>query len=168
MNKLPAKQIYLLSIIVLGIVTLSAYSTYSIFTLEAESSDIVSIHTPNNLSVDSSSYEYKQVTAPKNGYISTDIDIYNNLEQALCYSVWYKIASKNADSTKVKVLENTASSNLTSSTIEPVTSRRINLLIINDNDYDIKVNIGLSHAENEGTCELNLKQLMLQKFYLTP
>ena len=156
MNKLPAKQIYLLSIIVLGIITLSVYSTYSIFTLEAESSDIVSIHTPNSLSVDSSSYEYKQVTVPKNSYISTDIDIYNNLDYPLCYSVWYKIASKNIDTTKVRIFENTDSSIITSSTIEPVTSRRINLIIINDNDSDVKVNVGLSHAENEGTCELNL------------
>ena len=91
MEKLPAKQIYLLLIIVLGIVTLSAYSTYSIFTLEAESSDIVSIHTPSNLSISSSSYEYKQVVVPKNGYINTDIDIYNNLAYSVCYSVWYKV-----------------------------------------------------------------------------
>lgn len=156
MDKLPAKQIYLLLIIVLGIVTLSAYSTYSIFTLEAESSDIVSIHTPSNLSISSSSYEYKQVVVPKNSYINTDIDIYNNLAYSVCYSVWYKVASKNVDNTKVKVYQNTDASILTSSSIDPVTSRRINLVITNDNDADIKVNVGLSHAKDEETCELNL------------
>ncbi len=157
MDKLPAKQIYLLLVIILGIIGLSIYSTYSIFTLEAESTDIVSIRTPSNLSVNSSRYEYKQVTVAKNGYISTDIDIYNNLDYTLCYSIWYKIASKNIDNTKVKIYQNTDGSVLTSSTIEPVTSRRINLLIVNDNNTDVKVNIGLSHAQNEETCELNLE-----------
>ena len=47
MNRLPAKQIYLLSIIVIGILTLSVYSTYSIYTLESETSDIVSMQTSN-------------------------------------------------------------------------------------------------------------------------
>ena len=156
MNKLPAKQIYLLLVIILGIIGLSIYSTYSIFTLEAESTDIVSIRTPNNLSVGTNRYEYKQVTILKNSYISTDIDIYNNLTYPLCYSIWYKIASKDVDNSKVKVYQNTATNLLTNSTIDPVTSRRINLLIINDNDHDVKVNIGLSHAESSETCELNL------------
>ena len=77
MNTNRIKQIYLLLIIILGIVTLSVYSTYSIFTLEAESTDIVSIHTPNNLSVSYSSYEYKQVTVPKESTINTDIEVRN-------------------------------------------------------------------------------------------
>ena len=158
MNKLPAKQIYLLLIIVAGIVALSAYSTYSIFTLEAETTDIVSIHTPYNLSVTSSSDEYRQVVVPKNGYISTDVDIYNNLDYPLCYSIWYKIVTKGIDIDKVKIYQNTDSSILTSGTIDPVESRRINLLITNDNNTEVKVNVGLLHTKNEGTCELNLSE----------
>ena len=156
MNKLPAKQIYLLLIIVGGLIGLSVYSTYSIFTLEAETDDIVSIHTPNNLSISSNAEEYKQVTVPKNGYIDTDIDIYNNLEYNLCYSVWYKIVTKDIDTNSVTIYENTDGSLLTSSTLGAIQSRRINLLIINDNDKDVKVNFGLTHTKNEGTCELNM------------
>ena len=156
MNKLPAKQIYLLMIIVFGIITLSIYSTYSIFTLESESSDIVSIHTPSNLSISLDSYEYRQVTVPANSYITTDVDIYNNYDYDICYSVWYNIATKNIDSTKIKIYENTDESITTSSTLSSVSNRRISLLIINDNDQDAKVNIGLTNAENKDTCELNI------------
>ena len=156
MNKNRIKQIYLLLIIVLGIITLSVYSTYSIFTLEAESTDIVSIHTPSSLSVSYSSYEYKQVTVSKNSFINTDIDIYNNLDYELCYSIWYKIANDNVDNSKVKVYQNTDSGLLTSSIITAGTSRRINIIIINDNDIDIKVNVGLAYDKNDGTCELNI------------
>ena len=33
MNKLPAKQIYLLTIIIVGIIALSIYSTYALFSI---------------------------------------------------------------------------------------------------------------------------------------
>ena len=156
MNKLPAKQIYLLLVIIGGIVGLSVYSTYAIFTLEAETDDIVSIHTPDNLSISSSAEEYKQVTVPKNSYIDTDIDIYNNLEYDLCYSVWYKIVTNDVNLDNIKIYENTDSGLLASSTLGAIQSRRINILIINDNDKDIKVNFGLTHTKNEGTCEMNM------------
>lgn len=157
MNKLPTKQIYLLMIIVFGIITLSIYSTYSIFTLESESSDIVSIHTPSNLSILLDSYEYQQVNVPANSYITTDIDIYNNFNYDICYSIWYTIATKNIDSSRIKIYENTNESITTSSTLSSVSNRRINLIIINDNNQDVKVNIGLANAENKETCELNIE-----------
>lgn len=158
MNKTRIKHIYLLTIIILGIVTLSVYSTYSIFTLEAESSDIVSIHTPSNLSVLADTYEYKQVSVPKNGYISTDIDIYNNLEYDVCYSVWYKVVNNDVDKSKVKVYQNTDAGLVVSSTLSSVENRRITLVIVNDNDVPVKVNVGLVYAESNGTCALNLAE----------
>ena len=157
MNKLPTKQIYLLSIAIFGIIAISIYSTYAIFTLESKSDNIVSIRTPDTLNISSSSYEYKQISIPKNAYITTDIDLYNNLDFELCYSVWYK-ALNNVDSSKLKIYENTTSSLTTSSTISAITSKRINLIIINDTDSDAKVNIGVAFSNNDGSCELNISQ----------
>ena len=156
MNKLPTKQIYLLMIIVFGIITLSIYSTYSIFTLESETSDIAIIHTPSNLSISLDSYEYRRVSIPANSYITTNIDIYNNFEYDICYSIWYNIATKNVDSSTIKIYENTNESITTSSTLPSVSNRRVSLLIVNDNDSNIEVNIGLSSAENKETCALNI------------
>ena len=51
MNKLPTKQSYLLIIIIVGIIALSIYSTYAIFTFEGSTSDIVSLYTPNSLKI---------------------------------------------------------------------------------------------------------------------
>lgn len=154
MNKRRAKQIYLLLVAIFGIVAISVYSTYAIFTLERSSDDIVSIRTPSNLHISASTYEYKQVTVPKNAYITTNLDIYNNLEDELCYSIWYKVVGN--DSNKINIYENTSESLTTSSLIPAITSRRINLLITNDSTDDIKVNIGLAYEKNEGTCALNL------------
>ncbi len=156
MNKSRVKQLYLLIVIISGIITLSVYSTYSIFTLENSTSNIVSIHTPNTLKIDAKVTEYKQVTIPKNSYISTDIDIYNNYDYNLCYSVWYNvIANSNVDINKVKIYEHN-SSLTTSAVISSIDSKRISIIITNDNETEAKVNIGLSYAQNEGTCELNL------------
>ena len=61
MNKLPAKQIYILIIAIVAIVAVSVYSTYAIFTLESETDNIVSIKTPRNVELTTESYEYKQM-----------------------------------------------------------------------------------------------------------
>ena len=161
MNKLPTKQIYLLSIIVFGLITLSIYSTYAIFTLESSTSDVVSMNTPNSLQLSMSSDEYRLVVVPKNGYITTDIDVYNNFSYDICYSIWYKVIT-NEDPNKVKVYQNTDGSLTTMGSIGMVTGRRNSLIITNDNDADAKVKIGLVYTENSDTCELNIDSDKLQ------
>ena len=158
MNKIPAKQIYLLMVIIGGIMTLSVYSTFSIFTLESETSDIVSIQTSNVLNLSSNTYEYKQVTVPKDSYINTDMDIYNNYDYDLCYTVWYKVASSTVNQSKIRIYENTDDSLSTSGSIGSVKGKRISLTITNVSDDDIKVNLGVAYSKNDGTCELNLSK----------
>ena len=160
MNKLPTKQIYLLTIIVVGIFSLSVYSTYSIFTLESVTNNIVKINTPNNILLNTETYEYKQVVVPKNYYTSVDVDLYNNTDNDLCYGIWYKVISNDlVDEHKVKIYENTKNSLTTSGVIDTITSKRVTLLIINDNDTDTKINIGMTymtHETNSDSCQLNL------------
>ena len=157
MNKLPTKQIYLLTIIVVGIFVLSIYSTYSIFTLESETDNIVSMNTPISINLPTKIYEYKQVLVPKNSYIKTDVDLYNNMDTDSCYSIWYKVVSSSSvDKNKIKIYENTTDTITTSGTINTMNSKRVNLFIINDNDVDTKINIGLSYQKDEETCSLNI------------
>lgn len=156
MFKTPTKQIYLLSIIVGGIIALSAYSTYAIFTFESSTSDIVTINTPNGLNIYNDKYEYKQLNVPKNSYIDTDIDIYNNNTNPLCYSIWYK--SLTDSKTKIKIYQNTNGSVETNGTIDGVSNKRINLIITNDNEFDVKINIGLVYSEKGETCQFNISE----------
>lgn len=157
MNKLPTKQSYLLIIIIVGIIALSIYSTYAIFTFEGSTSDIVSLYTPNSLKINVSSYEYKQLTVEPSSYITTDVDIYNTSDTSICYSLWYQaVGSTNKD--LVQVLEHTSSKVSTSGTLDSIASTRKNLLIINDNDTPVKINIGVASTKNEGTCSLNITE----------
>ena len=157
MNKLPTKQSYLLIIIIVGIIALSIYSTYAIFTFEGSTSDIVSLYTPNSLKINVSSYEYKQLTVDSSSYITTDVDIYNTNDTSICYSLWYQVVgTTNKD--LVQVLEHSSSSISTSGTLDSIASTRKNLLIINDNDTPVKINIGIASTKNEGTCSLNISE----------
>lgn len=164
MNKLPGKQIYLLVIIIVGIIALSLYSTYAIFTFDSETSDAISISLPSVLKIDSNMYEYKQVDLPKKSNITTDIDIYNTFDYSICYSIWYKVVGKNNN---VSVFELNDEKLTTSGTLEPNTNYRIRLLLTNNENKAVKVNLGLVTDENNGTCSLNLStdKLNVKSFY---
>ena len=105
MNKLPAKQIYLLAVIIIGIIALSVYSTYALFTFETETSDIVSIHTPKSLTISENVYEYQQITLEPNTVTTTDVDIYNTFDYDVCYSIWYKVVGNEDIANKIQVFE---------------------------------------------------------------
>lgn len=157
MNKLPAKQIYLLSIIIIGIITLSVYSTYALFTFESTTSDIVTIHTPNSLSISENIYEYQQLTIEPNTVVTTDIDIYNSFDYDVCYSIWYKIVGDNIDENKIQIFEK-SNGTLTSNSILTINNNvRVTIAIINDNDEPAKINLGTIGAKQENnSCSLNL------------
>lgn len=157
MNKLPAKQIYLLAVIVIGLIALSVYSTYALFTFESSTSDIISIHTPKSLKISENIYEYQQITIEPNTITTTDIDIYNTFEYSVCYSIWYKIIENDIDTSKVQIFE-INNENLTSSgVLNESENIRITIAIINDNDEPVKINLGTIGAKKENdSCSLNL------------
>ena len=157
MNKLPTKQIYLLSIIIIGIIALSVYSTYALFTFESVTSDIVTIHTPKSLTISENIYEYQQLTIEPNTVVTTDIDIYNSFDYDVCYSIWYKVVGENIDEDKVQIFEK-SNGTLTSNSILTINNNvRVTIAIINDNNEQVKINLGTIGAKQESdSCSLNL------------
>ena len=157
MNRLPTKQIYMLTIIIVGIIALSVYSTYALFTFESSTSDIVSIHTPKSLKISENIYEYNQIKISPNTIATTDIDIYNSYDHEVCYSIWYKIIGSKDTQNKVQLFE-ISDSSLTSSGVLPSSgSLRVTIAIINDNEEEIKVNIGtIGSSKEANSCSLNL------------
>lgn len=157
MRKLPAKQIYLLLVIIVGIIALSVYSTYALFTFESETGDIVSIHIPKSLTISENVYEYQQIKVGPNQVVTTDIDVHNPFEYEVCYSVWYKILGDTEEQNNVQLFEHNEKSLTSSGTITPNSHLRINIIIVNDNDKEIKINLGTigSSKQNE-MCSLNL------------
>lgn len=157
MNKLPAKQIYLLTIIIVGIIALSVYSTYALFTFESTTSDIVSIQTPSSLKITENIYEYQQIIVPENTITTTNIDIYNTFTYSACYSVWYKIIENDIDTNKVQIFETNTEMITSSGVLNQNETIKLTIAIINDNDKPIKINLGTIGAKKEqDSCSLNL------------
>lgn len=157
MNRLPTKQIYLLTIIIVGIIALSVYSTYAIFTFESETSDIVSIHTPKSLQISENIYEYQQLVIEPNTATTIDIDIYNTFEYEVCYSIWYKTIGNTDTQNKIQIFEISQEGLTSSGVIQSSNNLRVTLAIINDNDYEVKINIGAIGSQKEtDSCSLNL------------
>lgn len=157
MKQVPAKQIYLLMIIIVGIIALSVYSTYALFTFESTTGDIVSIHIPKSLTISENVYEYQQIKIPPNQVVTTDIDIYNAFEYETCYSVWYKVLGDLETKNNVQIFEHNEQTLSTSGTISPNTHLRINIIIVNDNENEVKINLGtIGSAKNNDQCALNL------------
>ena len=149
MKKLPIKQIYLLLIIVVGIVSLSVYSTYALFTYDKETGKVVHIGTPNNLLIHTSINEYRRISIPSDTEYKVDIDINNPKDIPLCYSVWYNDFDKN-----ITVLKDEHS--ITNGIIESKNILRTSLIIINDSEESIDVNLGIATSEYNNTCLLDL------------
>lgn len=157
MNKLPAKQIYLLAVIIIGIIALSVYSTYALFTFETETSDIVSIHTPKSLTISENVYEYQQITLEPNTVTTTDVDIYNTFDYDVCYSIWYKVVGNEDIANKIQVFEKSNGTITASGVLTKSNNIRITIAIINDHDEQVKINIGTIGAKKENdSCSLNL------------
>lgn len=158
MNKVPAKQIYLLSVIIVGIIALSVYSTYALFTFESATTNVVSIHTPKSLTITENVYEYQQIEVEGNTIATTDIDVYNPFDYQICYSVWYKIVGNDNVKENIQIFEKTSSNLKTSGLIEPNTNIKLTIAIINDNDNSVKINLGtIGASQKEGSCALNLE-----------
>ena len=157
MNRLPTKQIYLLFIIIVGIIALSVYSTYALFTFESSTSDIVSIHTPKSLQISENVYEYQQLVVEPNTVTTTDIDINNPFDYEVCYSIWYKVIGDTDVESKVQIFEKSDEALTASGVLPSLETIRVSIVIINDNDTDVKINIGTIGAQRDATsCSLNL------------
>lgn len=151
MIKTPIKQIYLLLIVIIGIVSLSVYSTYALFTYEKETDDIVKITTLSTLSINTNTKEYKRIIVKGNSLTTVDIDLTNSFDELLCYGIWYHVVESNPFVYVYKAND----SSLTSGSLEGLSSVRVSIVIFNDSKEDASVNIGVNNA-NDLLCSLNL------------
>ena len=149
MSNTPIKQIYLLLIIIVGIISLSVYSTYALFTYEKETGDIISINTLSILSIDTDIIEYKRILAKHNSLTTIDIDVNNSLSNNLCYGIWYSVIDGNVSVYKYN------NDSMTSGFLDGLSNRKVSIIIINTNDNDLYVNIGVNSSSSD-ECVLNL------------
>ena len=90
MNKI--KEIYLLFLIVIGLASLSVYSTYALFTASVEIDQVVKFET--TISTDNSFMEYDVITLSPGDLKYVEVNVTNSYtDRDLYYGVWYNVAN---------------------------------------------------------------------------
>ena len=139
-GKLPIKESYLLIIIIVGILSLSMYSSFALFSLEkTTSNDIVTMKAANNIETNINVYEYKTVTVDANSNLAVMVNVKNTTSDSIYYGVYYENAPVGVRVTKIDWSENNATGNISGNTTLPV-----ELMIINDTNSSVTINIGVA------------------------
>ena len=147
--KIKIKEAYLLILIVLGLVSLSVYSTYALFTKEVTIDNVVSFNTSISLS-DSNLVEYELVTLSPNETKIIELVVSNSSTSTLYYGCWYELLTTSND---ISVGLYTEKNNTPASgTLDTSATKTILLGVVNNSTSTTLVNIGVvgSTTENLG------------------
>ena len=140
-KKIKIKDIYLILTIVLGLVTISLYSTYALFTSEE-----ITTNTAVNMSVGFSygyatnEVEFITLNAKESKEISVSIS--NTSSSSINYNLYYELVSGDEASLEAGYTSNTE--NPTNGVLDASSSKTVMLGFINNSDSDIIVKVGFT------------------------
>ena len=141
MKKIKIKDIYLILVIVVGLIVISLYSTYALFTSEE-----ITTNTAVNMSVGFSygyatnEVEILTIKAKESKEISVSIS--NTSSNSINYNLYYELVSGDEASLEAGYTSNTE--NPTNGVLDASSSKIVMLGFINNSDSDITVKIGFT------------------------
>ena len=141
MKKIKIKDIYLILVIVVGLIVISLYSTYALFTSEK-----ITTNTAVNMSVGFSygyatnEVEILTIKAKESKKISVSIS--NTSSSSINYNLYYELVSGDEPSLEAGYTSNTE--NPTNGVLDASSSKRVMLGFINNSDSDIIVKVGFT------------------------
>ena len=141
MKKIKIKDIYLILVIVVGLIVISLYSTYALFTSEE-----ITTNTAVNMSVGFSygyatnEVEFITLNAKESKEISVSIS--NTSSSSINYNLYYELVSGDEASLEAGYTSNTE--NPTNGVLDASSSKTVMLGFINNSDSDIIVKVGFT------------------------
>ena len=148
MKNIKIKETYLLMLIVFGLVSLSLYTTYALFTASTEISEVVDFTA--NLTTDSNIIEYEMVTIPAGTSKIIEVKVTNSYETPLSYGAWYKMVNPTEITEDIQIgIYKEKDSAEGNGTIAAGDTLTILVGVSNNSASDIKINIGVAASENE-------------------
>ena len=148
--KLKIKETYLLLIIVMGLVSLSVYSTYALFTASTTIDDVVSFNA--TLNTDNNLIEYEMITLSPGEVKMVEINVNNTYSTSLYYGAWYQIVSP-SDTTDIVVGLTDDNTSSGSGAIAKTSSIKLIIGLANNSSKTAIINIG---TVGSTTSNLNL------------
>ena len=140
------KRNYLLSVIVIGLIVLSLYSTYAMFTETVETDEIINMNA-SVLPLESKIVEYEQITINGNQAKSIMVNISNSTESNLYYGVWYEMVNPTSINSNIEIAKLTSSTDSTQGQINVGVEKNVKIVIKNTGSSSITVNIGVGYSE---------------------
>ena len=137
--KFKIKETYLLLVIVIGLISLSVYTTYALFTASTTINDVVSFNA--TLSTDNNLIEYEMVTLSPGEVKKIEVNINNTYSTSLYYGTWYQIVSP-SDTSDIVIGVPTESANPSSGAIAKTSSITVIVGLANNSSKTAVINIG--------------------------
>ena len=149
------KRNYLLSIIVIGLIVISLYSTYAMFTSSVETNDVISMDTVMN-------YTFKingtqELVISSKSKLRFNATIQNDMLDKISYGLYYKVISPTTLPSGVTIAEITDTSSIAKGQLNQNSEITVPIIIENDSDSEIKVEIGVVTGyatETQGIAQL--------------
>ena len=141
MKKIKIKDIYLILVIVVGLIVISLYSTYALFTSEE-----ITTNTAVNMSVGFSygyaTNEVEILTIKAKERKEISVSISNTSSSSINYNLYYELVSGDEASLEAGYTPNTE--NPTNGVLDASSSKIVMLGFINNSDSDIIVKVGFT------------------------
>ena len=138
------KKNYLMLIIVIGLISLSLYSTLAMFTASVNTNDIVNL-TASTLPTDTEIIEYERVSIKAGEEKTVEFTVNNSTSNSLYYGVWYEMINPSSitDDVIVAKLQETVDSEI--GQLSTGGSAKVSLIIKNKSSSGAIVNIGVAY-----------------------
>ena len=138
------KKNYLMLIIVIGLISLSLYSTFAMFTASVNTNDIVNL-TASTLPTDTEIIEYERVSVKAGEEKTVEFTVNNTTSNSLYYGVWYEMVNPSSitDDVIVAKLQDTVDSEI--GQLSTGGSAKVSLIIKNKSSSGAIVNIGVAY-----------------------
>ena len=146
------KKNYLLGLIIIGLISLSVYSTYAMFTSSVETNDIVSL-SASTLPTESEIVEYERLTIKSKEKKVIEYTVNNNTNNSLYYGVWYEMINPSSINDDIVIGKSEDTTNDTLGQLSSRSNAKVLFVIENKTDSNIVVNVGVGYGE---TSSLNL------------
>ena len=146
------KRNYLLSIIVIGLIVLSLYSTYAMFTASVSTNDIVNLNS-GIISTNTETIEYERLTIKSKEKKVIEFIVSNSTNNSLYYGVWYEMIKPIGINDNIIICKKEDTQNDTLGQLTNGSNAKVSFVIENKTSSSIIVNIGVGYSS---TNELNL------------
>ena len=158
------KKNYLMLIIVIGLISLSLYSTFAMFTASVNTNDIVNL-TASTLPTDTEIIEYERVSVKAGEEKTVEFTVNNTTSNSLYYGVWYEMINPSSitDDVIVAKLQDTVDSEV--GQLSTGGSAKVSLIIKNKSSSSAIVNIGVAY-DITNSMHLPTNRYLVSKTYV--